>query len=189
MNADHVDAGALFRRHAGFVTNFLLRHGTPPEDVADVVQEVFLVAHRKGGFSHTRAKPTSWLAAIAIRVASDRRRKRNRKRLREPVDMEAVARSAAPSPSPRERAETREQLKRVRRALRTMPGAKRAVFVMFEIEGRTCEEIAAAFRIPVGTVYSRLHSARAQFARNYRSPTTDRPLALSDSLSFVSVGA
>jgi RNA polymerase sigma-70 factor (ECF subfamily) len=103
--------------------------------------------------------------------------------------MEAVARSAAPASSPRERAETREQLKRVRRALRTIPGAKRAVFVMFEIEGRTCEEIAVALRIPVGTVYSRLHSARMHFAQNYTSPATERPLALSDSLSFVSLGA
>jgi RNA polymerase sigma-70 factor (ECF subfamily) len=42
---------------------------------------------------------------------------------------------------------------------------KRAVFVMFEIEGMGCEEIASVLGIPVGTVYSRLHVARRDFEK------------------------
>jgi RNA polymerase sigma-70 factor (ECF subfamily) len=38
----------------------------------------------------------------------------------------------------------------------------RAVFVMFEIEGISCQEIAEQTGIAVGTVYSRLHTARKQ---------------------------
>ncbi len=33
-------------------------------------------------------------------------------------------------------------------------------FVLFEIEGMSCEEIAELTAVPVGTVYSRLHLAR-----------------------------
>ena len=69
-----------------------------------------------------------------------------------------------------------------------LPGTKRAVFVLYEFEGRTCQEIAELLKIPVGTVYSRLHDARAQFEASYGSPATEVPLALSDSISILSLG-
>ena len=40
---------------------------------------------------------------------------------------------------------------------------KRAVFVMFEIDELSCDEIASIVGVPLGTVYSRLHAARAAF--------------------------
>ena len=39
---------------------------------------------------------------------------------------------------------------------------------MFEIDGMTCDEIAADMGVPVGTVYSRLHAARKQFQEALR---------------------
>lgn len=188
--AEHrIDAGALYTAHIGFVTAFLLRRGTPRDDVADVAQEVFLIAHRKGGFVQGTAKATSWLGAIAVRVASDMRKKRDRHRGREPSDTGAVAHARATNPSPRDKTQAKEQLKRVRRALRGLPASKRAVFTMFEIEGRTCREIAEVLRLPVGTVYSRLHDARALFERCYASRDSDIPLAVSDSITFVEAEA
>lgn len=189
MTEKTIDSGTLFRRHAHFVECFLRRQGTPPEDVLDLVQDVFLVAHRKGGFIPAEAKATSWLAAIAIRVASEQRRARNCRPQYEPTSMDAVAETRTPAAGPGEVVEARELLEWVRRALKRIPGRKRAVFVMFAIDGRTCEEIASALHIPIGTVYSRLHSARAQFDRYYESPAAQRPMALSDSRSFVSLGA
>ena len=40
---------------------------------------------------------------------------------------------------------------------------KRSLFVMFEIDEMPCEEIAELLGVPVGTVHSRLHSARHEF--------------------------
>jgi RNA polymerase sigma-70 factor (ECF subfamily) len=37
---------------------------------------------------------------------------------------------------------------------------RRALIVMFEIEGMRCPEIAEVLGVPVGTVYSRLSAAR-----------------------------
>ena len=37
---------------------------------------------------------------------------------------------------------------------------RRATFMLFEIEGASCAEIAELSDVPVGTVYSRLHAAR-----------------------------
>ena len=41
---------------------------------------------------------------------------------------------------------------------------KRAVFVMFEVEGLPGREIARLLDVPIGTVHSRLHSARRALA-------------------------
>jgi RNA polymerase sigma-70 factor (ECF subfamily) len=39
--------------------------------------------------------------------------------------------------------------------------------VLFEIEGESCDDIAAGLGIPVGTVYSRLHAARRDFQKAF----------------------
>ena len=157
----HLDAAKLFRDHAPFVANFVARLGTRREEVDDIVQEVFLVAHRRGGFIPGAARPTTWLAEIAIRVSSAARRRQRRSR--EDPDVQTVASALAPGRSPGEQAETAEALRRVQQALETLDEAKRVVFILFELEGESCESIAAGLGIPVGTVYSRLHKARKLF--------------------------
>ena len=45
---------------------------------------------------------------------------------------------------------------------------RRAVFVLHEIDGFTCEAIRDSLEIPLGTVYSRLRLARQDFAAKMR---------------------
>lgn len=161
--ANHLDADKLYRAHAEFVARFLLRLGANGQDVPDLLQEVFLVAHRRGGFIPGRAKPTTWLAEISFRVLSDRRKKL-RRRL-EDADTEHVAIAPSKRGTPDDSAQQRQALARVQQALDLLTPEKRAVFVLFELEGETCEAIATGLGIPVGTVYSRLHSARKDFTK------------------------
>ena len=179
----HHDAAALFRDHAGFVANFLHRLGAAPTDIDDLVQEVFLVAHRRGGFIEDgRARPTTWLAEISIRVASVSRR--SRRRSREHSDNDTVADARSREIDPARAAETTEALGRVQAALDSLDPARRAIFILFELGGEPCQSIAGAFGIPVGTVYSRLHKARKQFKEAHarmvereRPPLRSRQLA------------
>lgn len=163
----HLDAEALYRAHSEFVARFLLKLGVAGQDVPDLLQEVFLVAHRRGGFVLGTAKPTTWLAEIAFRVASDRRKKTKRKP--EDADSEAISLLPAAGASPGETAEARQALVRVQRALDVLSPDKRVVFVLFELEGESCDAIARALGIPVGTVYSRLHAARREFAKAHEN--------------------
>jgi RNA polymerase sigma-70 factor (ECF subfamily) len=56
------------------------------------------------------------------------------------------------------------QRKLVLLALDGLDFDRRAVFVLHELDGVTCEQIAKSLEIPVGTVYSRLRVARQEFA-------------------------
>ncbi len=159
-------AEALFRAHAPFVAAFVARLGALPGEVEDIVQEVFLIAHAKGGYEPGPALPRSWLAAIALRVTKNHQRSRARRR---EDASDALDAHAARSSSPHDSAEVAQSLARVQRALETLELDQRATFILFEIEGEPGQAIAASFEVPIGTVYSRLHHARRRFAEAYRA--------------------
>lgn len=162
-NDQAIDSGELFRQHASFVANFLVRLGVQRSELDDVVQDVFMIAHRRGGYLPGPARPTTWLANIALRVNANRRRSQRRSRVN--ADMAPIERAVEPSASATQTVEARQSLDRVQTALNTMDEDKRAIFILFELDEEPCDAIAAALDIPVGTVYSRLHAARKQFAK------------------------
>ena len=157
-----IGAEELFRRHAPFVAAFARRMGLAG-DIDDVVQETFLVAHRHGGYRPGPATPKSWLASIAMRVGTTRRRSSRRRRERERAAGDLVAPSDHGDPA--RAAERRAMVERVQAALSTLGEDKRAVFVLYELEGESCTAIAASMDLPTGTVYSRLHHARKAFIK------------------------
>lgn len=164
-----VGAAELFREHAPFVGRLLGRLGVPRRDLDDAVQDVFLTAHRRGGFIPDRAKARTWLGEISIRVAANIRRARRR----HPTDLDDVALGAVPTPGadPYEAAALAEQIERVAVALESVPVAQRIVFVLFELEGEPAESIARGLGVPLGTVHSRLHVARRAFRSAYEAIT------------------
>jgi RNA polymerase sigma-70 factor (ECF subfamily) len=132
-------------------------------DVEDVVQEVFLVVHRKLPTFEGRAAITTWLFSICHRVVGAHVRKERMQRL----FFDVFRGSAAEIPSPLDPLQVMEQEEvraRVASTLARLSFKKRAVLVMFELEGWSCAEIAGALGIPVDTVYTRLHHARRDFA-------------------------
>ncbi len=169
------DVATLFDRHATFVAKFLWKMGVPGGDIEDIVQDVFLVAHRRGGFRQVSAKPTTWLASIAFRVWGTRlRRRRNR---REIADPKSIMAAASEGSGPAENLETHRSLARVRLALSALDEQARALLILVDIDGEACPDVASALGIPIGTVYSRLHAARHRFARSYEKLLRTSPKA------------
>lgn len=156
----------LFREQARFVASFLRHMGTSESDLDDLLQDVFIIAHRKGGYLPGAASPRTWLASLAIRVVSARRRSRARR----PAPSEVPEHLADGAQGPAEQLEARRSLERVQAALEGLSVEHRAAFVLFEIEGESCESIAAMWNVPLGTVYSRLHHARKRFLAMYEQP-------------------
>jgi len=159
--AESVGADRLFREHASYVAAFLRRLGIIEAAVDDAVQEVFLVAHTRGGYRPGAASARTWLGAITIRVAANARRARQRRR--ETAD-DQVLESHTSSIPPDMVVEQRQELAHVERALRGMSDLHRHVFLRFAVAGHSCDDIAHAMGVPTGTVYSRLHAARSSLS-------------------------
>lgn len=143
----------LYREHFDFVWRSLRRLGVQERELPDATQEVFLVVFRRLSELRIGSKITTWLYAIALRVASDSRRRAHH---RYEIFDEPESR--------REESGVVDEMREVLlRALSSMPLEQRAVFVAFELEGMSGEEIAEAVGVGVPTVHSRLRLARERF--------------------------
>lgn len=156
----------VYDAHFRFVWRSLRRLGVAEADVADAVQDVFLVVHRRLGDFEGRAKVTTWLYGICFRVARDRRRLGELRR--RSVEDELVDDRADDGADVGAEAERREGLALLERLLDELPLDQRAVFTCFELDGMSGEAIAELLEIPLGTVYSRLRLAREAFRAGLR---------------------
>jgi RNA polymerase sigma-70 factor (ECF subfamily) len=135
--------------------------------VEDVAQDVFVQVHRKAGSFQGRSSVKTWLYAVAINVCRDHQRHERRSPQAAPVSIEAVEPLAdLPDGSldPLERLEQQERERLVREAFETLGAAHRTVLYMRDHEDMSYEQIADALAVPIGTVRSRLHNARAALA-------------------------
>lgn len=153
-----LDVGATYDAHAEFVWRALHRMGVASEDLADLLQEVFVVVHRRRADYDPERAIRGWLWGIALGLARNHRRKTARvERLDRRVETTVID-------DPERALRRRRQQERGQRLLAELDPEKRAVFVMFEVEGLPGREIARVLDVPLGTVHSRLHSARRALA-------------------------
>jgi len=161
------DFRELYDANVEFVWRSLARIGVRPSELEDAVQEVFLVVHRRVAHFEGRSKFTTWLFRICFRVARDRRRRAYRRH--EVSGDELVAREVDVAPDAEAHLVRQGDLELLERALDAMSLDQRAVFVLFELEEFTCEQIALTLDCPLGTVYSRLRRARTLFQKSLRA--------------------
>jgi len=142
------------------------RLGAPESNVDDVVQEVFVIVHRRLPDFEGRSSLKTWLFGIVHNVVRAQRRALS---AREPHPADASRRTdpetlTDPAPSPYEALSKLEATRVVDRLLEALDDDKRAVFVLAELEQMSVPDIAAALGIPLNTAYSRLRLARHDFA-------------------------
>ncbi|MDB4990467.1 MAG: polymerase sigma factor RpoE [Myxococcaceae bacterium] len=131
--------------------------GVHDAQVDDALQDVFLVVHQRLHEFDQRARITTWLFQIAVRVAHGYRRKLQRAREHTPMNEEL----ACASHTPLEDTEASEAARRLAGLLDGLEEDKRALLVLAELEELTAPEIAELTGTPLNTVYTRLRRARA----------------------------
>ena len=152
---------AVYAEHFAFVWRVLRRAGVSTAYLDDAAQETWVVVHRRLGTFEGRSSLRTWLAGVAMRVASDHRRWRRRKDPHDPLPDEPTFATTEPSPEAAlQRAQSAQLLDRL---LDAIPEERRAVFFLTELEQMSAPEVSEALGIPVNTVYSRLRVARAEF--------------------------
>ncbi len=160
--------GQLVRRYQRPMAAVVSRMIDNPDDVDDVVQELFIRAWKGLPRFRGDAQFSTWLYRIAVNTAIKRRSAKRRDN--ENVSADALANgvdgpayeAAAPEGSgadPYAVAQRKEQEAVVRSAVLALPEKQRVVVVLHYFEGRSCEEISEIVGCSVGTVWSRLHYA------------------------------
>ena len=149
---------AIYEHWFDDVSRWVRAMGGPDADRDDLVQDVFVIVHRRlPDFDGQNV--AGWLYKIAKRRVRDFRRLLWFKHLvvgRAPMP-EGVAR---PEPSPADSLESKEQGAIIERLLDALNPDQRAAFVLFEVEGLSGEEIAHVQGVPLNTVWARIRTAR-----------------------------
>ncbi len=139
------------------------RLGVPDAQVADAVQDVFMIVHRRLGELDGRPSLRAWVCAIVTRIASDHRRTLRRKSPHADASVEADTLPDEGARDPYDSALREEGVRRLHQLLDALDDEKRAVFVLAELEQMSAPEIAESLGENVNTVYARLRAARREF--------------------------
>jgi RNA polymerase sigma-70 factor, ECF subfamily len=160
------DPGALdrfYRDHAEQVLGWVIRLGGLRVDAEDTAHEVFHIALKKMQTFRGDSSVTTWLYAITRNVVRNARRKAALWR------MVGLGEDTETLPARGELADDElirmRRRRLVQRALERMKAGQREVLVLCDMEGRSAPEVGVMMGIPSGTVYSRLHYSRKQFAK------------------------
>jgi len=161
-----LDFDQVFAESSPFVWRVLGRLGVAPSDVADVCQEVFLIAYRRLGDYDGRAPVRAWIYGICVRQAADYRKRAHRRY--ETVGDPPELALAPDQPRQLELARARA---RIQATLAELDAGKREVFVLYELEDLPMKEVAAIVECTLQTAYARLYAARKAVAAAFGAET------------------
>lgn len=140
-----------------------------PTDAEDLVQDTMLRAFRAVGRFDGR-HPRAWLLTIMRNAQVNRVRRRRPELLRDPdATMERLADEGGGDAGPEQLVVESEFDAGVERAFGQLAPKFRDVVELVDIQGLSYQETADLLGIPVGTVMSRLHRARARMRKHLES--------------------
>jgi RNA polymerase sigma-70 factor (ECF subfamily) len=155
------DLGAfeeLYRSYSPRLYSLVLRMLGHPADAEDLLQEIFLAAHRKLESYRGDAALGTWLYRLATNQCLDylRSRAARTRQVTGTLDDE-IGLAESGSHAIVERTVAKLDLER---ALAQLPDGARAAFVLHDVEGLEHREVAEALGVAEGTSKSQVHKAR-----------------------------
>ena len=157
---DAASLGRLYERYSGPLFGYLYRLAGDRMTAEEILQDTMLAVWRSAGAFEGRAKVTTWLFGVARRQAHNRLRGRSAPESAGfdlpdrpdqgagPEDLAIAAAGGTP----------------VAAAINLLPAHHRDVIALVFVAGLPLADVAEVLAIPVGTVKSRLHHARAAVA-------------------------
>jgi RNA polymerase sigma-70 factor (ECF subfamily) len=149
-NGDESAYKELIDRHRARLIRTASNILRDPIEAEDVAQEAFLKAYRELCRLREDRAFASFIYRICVRLCVDRLRLRR----------------AEPSPlEPSEQAQNGsiENKVLIEKLLAQLPPDLKTTLILREVEQLSYEEVAVVMKVPVGTVRSRLHTARERF--------------------------
>jgi RNA polymerase sigma factor (sigma-70 family) len=155
--------GQLYDRHEAAIRRCVRRLGVSREDADDILQSVFLQVVRSASRFDPESSARNWLLGIAVMLV----RRERRSTLRRAARLLGFARTKpqqAPA-HPEEQYRSDRARARFEAAFRRLSAKRKEAFVLVVLEGLSGEQAASALGIPINTLWTRLHHARAELRR------------------------
>jgi RNA polymerase sigma-70 factor (ECF subfamily) len=125
-------------------------------DARDAAQDTFVTAWRQIGRVRDADRFDAWLQRVAVNAARMTHRARRRRGVREiPSSKVAGVDGLRATANPAE-----ADAATLDAAMRRLPVEQRSILVLHHLDGQPVAALAEILELPVGTVKSRLHTAR-----------------------------
>lgn len=165
---DAAALGALFDRHHEAIYRFVTRlTAVDPDDVDDLVQNTFLTVMKSADRFRGRSTVRTWIFGVAVNTVRRHSRSRGRRRR---LALAVAAEPDRRAPALDDVAARRQSLRRLEEALAALPETLRVCFVMCQLEGVPGPEAARVLGLRTGTLYRRIHEARARLRSALEAP-------------------
>ena len=132
----------------------LARRMAGEDSAEDLTQEVFLRAWQKLSTFRRESSFSTWLHRLAVNLILTRREQMRKREARFGGREGLLDRMFGPPRSPGLKVD-------LEAAIQTLPQGAKQVFVLYDVEGHTHEEISGLMSISIGTSKSQLHRARS----------------------------
>lgn len=153
----------LYEAHAARLFGYLLRLAGDRMTAEEILQDTMLAVWRSAGTFAGGSRVSTWLFGVARRQAYYRLRGTPPPVPSEPIDR------PDPAPGTDELAIAAAGGTPVAEAIARLPDHHREVVALVFVAGLPLADVAEIVGVPVGTVKSRLHHARAALARTLTS--------------------
>ena len=154
---DESAVAELYERHSRLLFGIIFRILRDRGEAEEVLQEVFLaVWNRAETYNVTLGSPAGWLVRIARNRGIDRLRANGVRDRAVDASQRSASQPTSVADSPESGAARSEQQRVVARALDALPAEQRELIERAYFLGLTHSELAAHFRMPLGTVKTRI---------------------------------
>lgn len=157
---------ALVRKYEARVYGMAMHYLRNSAEAQDASQDVFVRVWRHLGQGVGETIFVPWLLCLTRNASIDRLRRRKARRDTAELCPDATRSLAADAAGPEEATMAASRRKLVWGALGRLGHANREILLLKEIQGLDLQEIAQLLAVPLGTVKSRVHRARAELARH-----------------------
>ena len=162
----------VFRVESPYLERVLYRIAGPSSDLEDLLQHTLEQAIRAFATFRAESSVRTWLTRIAVRTALHHLKQPARRRR---VSLEVIegGLSDVASSRPLHEADARARLRILYEHLSQLDAKHRTAFVLYQVEGRSMDEVASVMDSNVSTTKSRVMYARRKlFARLAKDPRT-----------------
>src|SRR3954470_8763206 len=165
----------LVRQQNRRIYNICYRFTGSSSEAEDLTQEVFIRLYRTmSSFEPGKGSFTTWLTTLTRNMLVDHFRRTRQERLTDSIDAAPAGDENVPTlseriedqaPSPQARLASKETQRMVQQALQKVSPDLREAVILRDLQDMDYKEIAAALKVPEGTVKSRINRGRAELAR------------------------